>query len=67
MTTRNLKSVLLTYEDDSQEEYEIIDEQGFHRVSDYITDNGRFIVHEVFYTYGEKDGLVGQSSTDQGH
>lgn len=67
MTTRNLKLVLLTYEDDSSIELEVVDQQGFHRVSEYVGANGKFIIHEVYLTYGEKDGLIGQDSTDQGH
>jgi hypothetical protein len=67
MTTRNLKSVLLTYDDDSTLELEIIDEQGYHRTSEYVGARGRCYVHEVYLTYGEKDGPFGPSSTDQGH
>lgn len=64
MTTRNLKSISLTYEDDSTLELEVVDQQGFHRVSEYVGDTGKFIMHEIFLTYGEKDGIVGQSSAD---
>jgi hypothetical protein len=64
MTTRNLKSVLLTYEDDTSVELEVVDQQGFHRVSEYVGDRGRFIMHEIFLTYGEQDGIVGESPTD---
>jgi len=55
---------LLTYEDDTSLELEVVDQQGFHRVSEYEGANGRFIIHEVYLTYGEKDGLIGQNTTD---
>jgi len=58
MTTRNLKSVLLIYEDDSREELVVVDQQGFHRVSEYVGDKGKFIMHEIFLTFGEKDGVT---------
>jgi len=62
MTTRNLKLILLTYEDDTSLELEVVDQQGFHRISEYEGANGRFIIHEVYLTYGEKDGLIGQNT-----
>lgn len=55
VTTRNLKSVLLIYEDDTREVLEVVDQQGFHRVSEYVGETGKFIIHEIFLTYGEKD------------
>ena len=67
MTTRNLKLVLLTYDDDSSLELEVIDMQGFHRTSEYVGENGKCFVHEVYLTYGEKDGPTGQNTADQGH
>lgn len=50
LETRKLKSVLLTYEDDSNLELEVIDGQGIHRVNEY----GMLTTHDIFLAYGEE-------------
>lgn len=62
--TQSLKSVLLTYDNGETLELEVVDQQGYHRTSEYVGDNGRCIIHEIFLTYGEKDGLTGQNTRD---
>lgn len=49
LETKRLKTVLLTYEDDTTLLLEILEDQGYHRVNNY---NNKLITHEIFITYG---------------
>ncbi len=64
MATQSLKSVLLTYDDDSTLEMFVIDQQGYHRTSEYVGENGKCFVHEIFLTYGVQDGPTGPHPGD---
>lgn len=49
LETKRLKSVSLTYEDDSILELEVIDGQAVHTVNEY----GMLTTHSIFLAYGE--------------
>lgn len=49
LETRKLKSVLLTYDDDTTLFLEVVDGQGIHRVNEY----GMLTTHDIFIAYGE--------------
>jgi hypothetical protein len=43
-----------------------MDQQGYHRMSEYVGEHGMCYAHEIFLTFGVKDGPTGPNSTDSG-
>ncbi len=54
---KKLLACRLFYEDGSELELPIEDEQGFHRVNSYVRNGRQLTIHEVFITYGKSDTL----------
>ena len=51
---RQLKSVFITYDDDTTFLLEVDEGTAFHRINDYTNGNQKLTTHEVFIAYGEK-------------
>ena len=56
---RQLKSVFITYADDTTFLLEIDEGTAFHRINDYVINGKGLLTHEIFIAIGEELELTG--------